>query len=173
MGIANGGRWDGLNPASVRGIPALGDDAHLAREVAAETVQLLLRGVYVPEGELVLRDKQVGEAVGGFGVGFALGLLQLGDCGAASAGDDEGGADALEFDVLQVVVVSAETGGDPPGGVAVRAVAFRGLGACLCSSAPMYHILQQMARGKLAQGSEWSGATLVSRAARVAAAVGN
>lgn len=71
-----------------------------------------MRGGDVPEGELVLRDEQVGEAVGGFGVGFALGLLQLRDCGTASAGDDEGGADALEFEVLQVVVVSAEVGGD-------------------------------------------------------------
>ena len=89
-------------------------------------MQLLLRGVEVAEGELVLRDEQVGEAVGGlppvsvkevggilrFGVGFALGLLQLRDGGAAAAGDDKGGADALEFEVLQVVVVSAEVGGD-------------------------------------------------------------
>jgi hypothetical protein len=101
-------------------------------------VELLLRGVDVAEGELVLRDEQVGEAVGGlppmsvkevggilrFGVGFALGLLQLRDGGAAAAGDDEGGADALEFEVLQVVVVPAEVGGDAvfleqrqPGGV--------------------------------------------------------
>ena len=63
-------------------------------------MQLLLRGVDVPKGELVLRDEQVGEAVGGFRVGFALGLFQLGDCGTAAAGDDEGGADALELEVF-------------------------------------------------------------------------
>ena len=88
--------------ARSEGVPASGDDLHLAREVAGEGVELLLRGVEVAEGEFVLRDEQVGEAVGGlppvsvkevggilrFGGGFALGLLQFRDGGAA-AGDDE------------------------------------------------------------------------------------
>ena len=46
----------------------------LPARLRVKGVKLLLRGVYVAEGELVLRDEQVGEAVGGFGVGSRIPL---------------------------------------------------------------------------------------------------
>lgn len=54
----------------------------------------------------------MGEAVGRFGVGFAFALFEFGDRGFAVAGDDEGGADAFEFESSQIVIVFAEVGGE-------------------------------------------------------------
>src|SRR5437762_1434354 len=90
----------------------LRENLHLPRKIAPERMQLRERRIDVPDDEFVAVHLQVREAVGGGRVEFALGFHDPREPRAATAGDDEGGRDAVEFQVLQIVIVPAEIRGD-------------------------------------------------------------
>jgi hypothetical protein len=74
----------------------------------AERMEELSGGFEMADVKPVFPNREMGEAMGGLDHSPFAGFVAGADPGTAAAGNDKGGSQSFEFEVLQIVVVAAE-----------------------------------------------------------------